>query len=180
MGYIFHITLIKGKTNKLKSCARHEQGFKKMKTQAMKKIAIMIVVAVMALVSSNEVKAQSYLDYGPGSPTWCYQMQQRENTIRMQNVMMQQQILNYYQQQAAAATWHMQNTPFVPMQGVQTYNGPYINNGDSYHTETVKCDHCDGGYNYKQTYMGGGETRTIKSRCNWCHGTGTVNKKVKD
>ncbi len=180
MGYIFHITLIKGKTNKLKSCARHEQGFKKMKTQAMKKIAIMIVVAVMALVSSNEVKAQSYLDYGPGSPTWCYQMQQRENTIRMQNVMMQQQILNYYQQQAAAATWHMQTTPFVPMQGVQTYKGPYINNGDSYHTETVKCDHCDGGYNYKQTYMGGGETRTIKSRCNWCHGTGTVNKKVKD
>lgn len=151
-----------------------------MKTQAMKKIALTIVVAVMALVSSNEVKAQSYLDYGPGSPAWCYQMQQRENAIRMQNAMMQQQILNYYQQQAAAATWHMQNMPFVPMQGVQTYNGPCINNGESYHTESVTCDHCDGGYNYKQTYMGGGEVRTIKSRCTWCHGTGTLTKKVKD
>lgn len=125
-----------------------------MKTQAIKKICLMAVVAVAVLVSSNEVKAQSILDYGPGSPAWSAQMQQRENAIRMQNAMMQQQILNYYQQQAAAATWHMQNTPFVPMQGVQTYNGPYINNGESYHTEEVACDHCDGGYNYKETYMG--------------------------
>lgn len=100
-----------------------------MKTQAIEKICLMAVVAVAVLVSSNEVKAQSILDYSPGSPAWSAQMQQRENAIRMQNAMMQQQILNYYQQQAAAATWHMQNTPFVPMQGVQTYNGPYINNG---------------------------------------------------
>lgn len=152
----------------------------KMKTQVIKEIAMAAVVIAMALVSTGEVKAQYYLDYGPGSIAWCAQMQQRENAIRMQNAMMQQQILNYYQQQAAAATWHMQNTPFVPMQGVQTYNGPYINNGESYHTETVTCDHCDGGYNYKRTYMGGGETRTTKSRCNWCHGKGTIQKKVKD
>lgn len=180
MGYIFPITLIKGKTYKLRGCARHGLGSGNMKTQAMKKIALMVVVAVTAIVSSNEVKAQYYLDYGPGSPAWCYQMQQSENAIRMQNAMMQQQILNYYQQQASAATWHMQNTPFVPMQGVQTYNGPYINNGESYHTEEVTCDHCDGGYNYKQTYMGGGESRTVKSRCSWCHGSGTIKKKVKD
>lgn len=151
-----------------------------MRTQLVKNIAMVTVVAVMSLVSANETKAQYYLDYGPGSPAWCYQMQQRENAIRMQNAMMQQQILNYYQQQAAAATWHMQNTPFVPMHGVQTYNGPYINNGESYHTEKVACDHCDGGYNYKQTYMGGGESRTVKSRCSWCHGSGTIKKKVKD
>ncbi len=151
-----------------------------MKTYIFKKIATASVVVAVALVSSTEANAQYYLDYGPGSPAWCYQMQQRENAIHMQNAMMQQRILNYYQQQAAAATWHMQNTPFVPMQGVQTYNGPYINNDESYHTETVSCDHCDGGYNYKQTYMGNGEVRTIKSRCTWCHGTGTINKKVKD
>lgn len=151
-----------------------------MRTQLVKKIAMVTVVAVVSLVSVNEAKAQYYLDYGPGSIAWDAQMQQRENAIRMQNAMMQQQILNYYQQQAAAATWHMQNTPFVPMQGVQTYNGPYINNGESYHTETVTCDHCDGGYNYREVYMGSGQSRTVKSRCNWCHGTGTVNKKVKD
>ena len=180
MGYIFPNPFIKGKTNKFRSCARHELGFKKMKTQMIKKIAMSAAVAVVALVSSTESKAQYYLDYGPGSIAWDAQMQQRENAIRMQNAMMQQQILNYYQQQAAAATWHMQNTPFVPMQGVQTYNGPYINNGESYHTETVKCDHCDGGYNYREVYMGSGQSRTVKSRCNWCHGTGTINKKVKD
>lgn len=151
-----------------------------MRTQLVKKIAIVTGLAVMSLVSANETKAQYYIDDGPGSPAWCYQMQQRENAIRMRNAMMQQQILNYYQQQAAAATWHMQNMPFDPMQGVQTYNGPYINNGESYHTETVTCDHCDWGYNYREAYMGGGQSRTVKSRCNWCHGTGTVNKKVKD
>ena len=140
----------------------------------------MAFVAVTSLISANEVSAQSYLDYGPGSPAWCYQMQQRENAISMQNAIMQQQILNYYQEQAAAATWHMQNTPFVPMQGIQTYNGPYINYGESYHTEKVTCDKCDGGYNYKQIYMGGGEARTVKSRCTWCNGTGTLSKKVKN
>lgn len=179
MGYIFAPPCIEGKTEH-KSCAQHESGSVNMKTQIVMKNEMVTVVAVMSLVSTNEARAQYYLDYGLGSPAWCYQMQQRENAIRMQNAMMQQQILNYYQQQAAAATWHMQNTPFVPMQGVQTYSGPYINNGDNYHTETVECDHCDGGYNYKQTYMGGGEVRTVKSRSTWCHGTGTINKKVKD
>lgn len=151
-----------------------------MKTQIVKKIVMVAVIAVVEIISTNEVKAQYYLDYGPGSPVWCYQMQQRENAISMQNAMMRQQICNYYQQQAAAATWHMQNYPLVPMQGVQTYDGPYINNGESYHTESVSCDHCDGGYNYRQAYMGGGEVNTIKSRCSWCHGTGTIKKKVLD
>lgn len=74
----------------------------------------------------------------------------------------------------------MQNQPFVPMQGVQTYNGPYINSGESYHIETEVCDHCDGGYHYREVYMGGGESRTVKSLCNWCHGTGEIKRKVKD
>ncbi len=151
-----------------------------MRTQMMKKIAMTAFVTVMTIMSADDAKAQYYMDYGPGSIAWDAQMQQRENAMRMQNAMMQQQIRNYYQQQAAAATWHMQNAPFVPMQGVQTYNGPYISNGESYHMETVTCDHCDGGYNYRQTYMGGGETRTVKSRCNWCHGSGKIKKKVKN
>lgn len=82
-----------------------------MRTQLVKNIAMVTVVTVMSLVSANETKAQYYLDYGPGSPAWCYQMQQSENAIRMQNAMMQQQILNYYQQQASGATWHMQTRP---------------------------------------------------------------------
>ena len=180
MGYIINKPVIKGKRTNLKVAPDTDKGYVKMRTQLVKRIAMAAVVVVSGLVSANEAKAQYYLDYGPGSPAWCYQMQQRENAIRMQNAMMQQQIVNYYQQQAAAATWQLQNQPFVPMQGVQTYNGPYINNGESYHTETVTCDHCDGGYNYREVYMGSGQSRTVKSRCNWCHGTGTINKKVKD
>lgn len=150
-----------------------------MNMKAISKLFITLSISVAALASAS-AQSDYLLNYGPGSPSWCWQMQQDINAISMQNAIMQQQIVNYYQQQAAAATWHMQNTPFVPMQGVQTYNGPYINNGESYHTETMTCDHCDGGYNYREVYMGGGQSRTVKSRCNWCHGTGTINKKVKD
>ena len=180
MGYIFPDPVIKGKTNKLRGCARHGSGYGKMKTQKMVRMAVVAMTAVMALASANDAKAQYYMDYGPGSLAWDAQMQQRENAIRMQNAQMQQQIMNYYQQQAAAATWQLQNQPFVPMQGVQTYNGPYINSGESYHIETEACDHCDGGYNYREVYMGGGQSRTVKSRCNWCHGTGEIKRKVKD
>ena len=141
--------------------------------------AVSSAIVVASLLSSNQAKAQ-YMYFGPGSIVWDMQMQQRENAMRMQTAMMQQQVLNYYNSQAAAATMHMQNTPFVPMQGVQTYNGPYINRGESYRTETVTCDHCSGGYNYRETYMGGGQTRTIKSRCSWCNGSGTLRKKVKN
>ena len=66
----------------------------------MKKIAVTAVVAVMVLVSTSEVKAQYYLDSGPGSIAWAAQMQQRENIIRMHNAMRQQQILNYYPEES--------------------------------------------------------------------------------
>lgn len=38
-----------------------------MKTQKMVKMAVVAMTAVAALISANDVKAQYYLDYGPGS-----------------------------------------------------------------------------------------------------------------
>ena len=141
-------------------------------------------VFVMLILGFCSVNAQSdyLLDYGPGSISWCWQMQQRENIIATQNAMMRAQILNYYTQQAAAATYHMITTPLQPMQGVMTYDGVYITpeTVNSYHSEEVTCEHCDGGYNYRTVYMGGGETRKLKSRCVWCHGRGTVRRTVKN
>lgn len=67
MGYFFADSIIKGKTNKLRGCARHGLGYGKMKTQKMVKMAVVAMTAVAALISANDVKAQYYLDYGPGS-----------------------------------------------------------------------------------------------------------------
>ncbi len=136
----------------------------------------------VAGISSASAQSDYLLDYGPGSPSWCWQMQQQINAMDMQTAMMQQQVLNYYQQQAAAATQWMQTNPFQPMPGVMTYDGVYVTpeTVNDYHKEEVSCDHCDGGYNYRTVYMGGGESRQIKSRCSWCHGTGHVTKTVKN
>lgn len=42
-------------------------------------------------------------------------------------------------------------------------------------TTYVTCDNCKGkGYNTRDIWMGGGEIRTLKQRCAFCHGTGKV------
>ena len=150
----------------------------------MKTIAKLFITCSMVLIGFSSAKAQSdyLLNYGPGSPSWCWQMQQRINAMSMQNAMMQQQILNYYRQQAAAATEWMQTTPCTPMPGVVTYDGVYVTpeTVNNYHKENVTCEHCDGGYNYRNVYMGGGETQQVKSRCSWCHGKGYVTKTVRN
>ena len=150
----------------------------------MKNISKFFIALSMVLTGISSVSAQSdYLpNYGPGSPSWCWQMQQGINAMSMQNAMMQQQILNYYRQQAAAATQWMQTNPCTPMPGVVTYDGVYVipETVNSHHKENVTCEYCDGGYNYRSVYMGNGETRRVKSRCSWCHGKGYVTKTVKN
>lgn len=149
----------------------------------MKTMIHSFMVIAICFIGFTSVNAQNYLlDYGPGSIAWSYQMMQQENAIRAQNAMMQARILNYYQQQAAASTYHMMNNPYQPMQGVMTYDGVYVNpqTTNNYHKEQVDCEHCDGGYNYRTIYMGGGESRQVKSRCNFCHGRGTVTRTVKN
>lgn len=150
----------------------------------MKNISKFFIALSMVLTGISSVSAQSdyLLNYGPGSPSWCWQMQQGINAMSMQNAMMQQQILNYYRQQAAAATQWMQTNPCTPMPGVVTYDGVYVTpeTVNSHHKENVTCEHCDGGYNYRSVYMGNGETRRVKSRCSWCHGKGYVTKTVKN
>lgn len=133
-------------------------------------------------ISSASAQCDYLLDYGPGSISWCWNMQQQINAMSAQTSAMQQQVLNYYRQQAAAATQWMQTNPFQPMPGVMTYDGVYVTpeTVNDYHKEQVECEHCDGGYNYRTIYMGGGETRQTKSRCNWCHGNGYVTRTVKN
>ena len=143
-----------------------------------------MLVLVMVTIGFCSAKAQSdyLLNYGPGSPSWCWQMQQQINAISTQNAMMQAQITNYYNQQAAAATYHMMTNPFQPMQGVMTYDGVYVTpqTVNNYHKEEVVCGHCDGGYNYRTVYLGNGNTRRVESRCTYCHGKGTVTRTVKN
>lgn len=136
----------------------------------MKAISKIFIVLSMLFTGLSSASAQSdyLLDYGPGSISWCWQMQQ--------------QVLNYYQQQAAAATQWMQTTPCTPMPGVMTYDGVYVTpeTVSDYHKENVTCEHCDGGYNYRSLYMGNGKTRQVKRRCSWCHGKGYVTKTVRN
>lgn len=150
----------------------------------MKATAKLVIALSMFITSLSSASAQSdyLLDYGPGSASWCWQMQQRENAISAQNAMMRQQVLNYYRQQAAAATQWMQTNPCTPMPGALTYDGVYVTpkTVNNYHKENVTCEHCDGGYNYRSVYMGNGQSRQVKSRCNWCRGKGYVTKTVKD
>ena len=138
----------------------------------------------MVFVGSVSASAQGdyLLNYGPGSPSWCWQKQQEINAMAMQNLMMQQQIVNYYQQQAAAANQWMSSTPYTSMPGVMTYDGVYVTpkTVNNYHKEKVTCEHCNGGYKYRSVYMGNGKTRQVKSRCNWCHGKGYVTKTVRN
>lgn len=146
----------------------------------MKKILVLLTIS---FASISYAMSQNYLlDYGPGSIPWTYQMQQEINAMSMQNAMMQAQILNYYNQQAAAATNNLINNPLQPMPGVMTYDGVYITpqTVNDYHKETVDCEHCDDGYNYRTTYMGNGKYKQIKSRCIYCHGKGTITKTIRN
>ena len=154
-------------------------GYKTMRTITKLFAAFSIAVAGTLTASAQ---GDYLLNYGPGSPSWCWQMQQGINAMRMQNAMMQQQILNYYQQQAAATTQWMQTTPCTPMPGVLTYDGVYVTpeTVNNYHKENVSCEHCNGGYNYRNVYIGGGKTRQVKSRCNWRHGKRYITKTVRN
>lgn len=140
--------------------------------------AILIVALFMSAISAN---AQDWLlTYGPGSPAWCWQQQQQINAMQTQNMIMQQQLVQYYRNQAAAIQQQIMSNPFQPVQGIVTHDGNYITpqNVNQYTTTEVDCEHCNGGYNYKTLYVGSGNTRTVKQRCSWCHGNGTVTKRV--
>ena len=148
----------------------------------MKKIRIIIVTAVLSILGATSAHAQDYLlDYGPGSIPWCMQMQQRINTISMQNAMMRAQTMAFYQQQAAAATQHLMNNPFQPMPGIVTDDGVDItpDTVNDYHKEQVDCEHCDGGYNTRASLIGG-ECKEIRQRCTYCHGKGYVTRTVRN
>lgn len=135
----------------------------------------------MLAVASKVSYAQDYLlNYGPDSPSWCWQQQQEINAMVIQNMMMQQQILAYYRNQTNTVQQQIMANPFQPVQGIVTRDGTYLSpdNVDNYHTEQVSCDHCDGGFNYRKVYMSNGQTRTVKSRCTYCRGNGYVTKHV--
>lgn len=148
--------------------------------KTIQKFAIAIAMLFLGL-SSAHAQSDYLLNYGPGSISWCMQMQQQTDALRMMNAMMAQQAVNYYWQQAAAATQWMQTTPCVPMPGVVNYDGTYStpDTVNDYHNETVPCEHCNGGYNYRTLYTVSGN-RTVKTICSWCHGNGYVTKRVRN
>lgn len=137
------------------------------------------LLGAMVAVAPSVCDAQSFmLDYGPGSPAWCWQQQQEINAMAAQCMRMQLQVHQFYQNQAAAATQWMQTNPCTPMPGVLTYDGVYVTPEmcNNYHQETESCPHCNGGYNYRSVYLGNGRTSQQKTRCGWCHGKGYVTK----
>lgn len=139
-----------------------------------------MMIAMLA-AAPNVSRAQDYLlNYGPGSPAWCWQQQQEINAMAMQNMMMQQQILQYYRNQTNAVQQQIMANPFQPVQGIVTRDGTYLTpkNVNNYRTERVACEHCDGGYNYRTIWLGGDKTSRVRSRCSYCHGSGYVTKHV--
>jgi len=147
-----------------------------------KKIFLWKALFIMMLtVGSNTSHAQSVmLDYSAGSPMWCWQQQQQINAMKMQNMMMQLQILQFYRDQANGVQQQIMSNPFQPVQGIVTRDGSYVTpeNVNNYRTERVSCGNCNGGFNYRTIYLGNGQTRTVKSRCSYCHGTGYISKHV--
>lgn len=157
-------------------------GYTKMRTVSFFKMKVCILFLWVALAGQS-LNAQDYLlSYGPGSPSWCWQQQQQINAMAMQNMMMRQQITQYYQNQAAAVQQQIMANPFQPVQGIITYDGTYVTpeTVNRYSRREVPCSHCNGGYNQKTIYLGTGGSRTIRQKCTWCHGKGTVSKLVEN
>lgn len=142
-----------------------------------------ISVIVITIVSINTAKAQDWMStYGPGSPAWCWQMQQQNNMIDMMNMQMQMNIHNFYHNQFNMVNQHMMNNPTAPLPGgILTYDGVYVTpeSVDSYHREQVDCEKCEGGYNNRRIAHGGGRYSTISVRCSFCRGKGYVVRTVK-
>ena len=152
----------------------------------MKKSIFTVVVMFMVAVSMKAQFSMMGSGWGsvcePGSPAWCWQQQQILNAQNMQLTMMRQQLINNYRQQAQDIQNWMMTNPTTPYPGsIVTRDGTVLNseNINDYERVQVTCEHCDGGFNYRQMYMGNGKTSTIKSRCVYCHGKGTVSKHVK-
>ena len=147
----------------------------------MRTIKSFLMSILFSVVGLGAAHAQYYDDYY-SDLQWEWQQQQILNQMQNQTMMMSQQVLNYYRQQAAAATYNLMNYPMQPMQGVYTYDGVYVTpeTVNNYHREKVDCDNCDGGYIYRQRYVGNGEVKQTKRRCGMCHGRGYVTRTVAD
>ena len=116
-----------------------------------------------------------------GSPAWCWQQQQLINAQNAYIMQMRMQNMNTLQQQVRNIESQIIANPIKPVEGVFVRNDGTIFSYDTmnqYEKREVDCEHCNGGYNTKTLYLGNGNVRTIKDRCNYCHGKGTVTKQV--
>lgn len=81
---------------------------------------------------------------------------------------------------ANSSNWVMQNNYNIMQQQQWMMQNGYYNTHQrtGRYVETREtCDNCNGeGFIYRTVYMGGGETRTVKRRCGFCHGTGSQRK----
>ena len=156
-------------------------GYRKMK-KSIFTLAAMFIIVVGAKAQFPMFGCGLGWGTEAGSPAWCWQQQQINNAIDNQIMMMRMQQMNFYRQQTQDIENWIRTNPTTPYPGnVLTHDKIIINpdNINDYERVQVNCEHCDGGFNYKQVYAGNGQTNTQKSRCSFCHGTGTVTKHVK-
>lgn len=144
------------------------------------KMLVIGLIASLFFFTANVCKAQSYMDFGPGSISWCWQQQQQFQAWQMQQMIQHQQLLQYYNNQRIAAEQQMMSA-MQSMQSFAPYSGVYQYSGEcnTYHTENVPCDYCNGGQVTRQ-YMSNGQVRTQKRTCGYCHGKGYTRKTVHD
>lgn len=130
------------------------------------------------LMTANVINAQYILDYGPGSPAWCFQQQMMMNQQMSQAKAVLSQMAQQMTQQAMQNIQMLNNNMStvnfnqMPVMPVVDYNNspstPKVTS--SYET----CPECTNGYNTKKWYAGNGQIKTTQKRCYRCHGTGKI------
>jgi len=159
--------------NTIKVALDTDQGHK-----TMKKFFTMIALVLMAV---NVINAQYILDYGPGSPAWCFQQQMMMNQQIAQANAVLNQMAQQMVQQAMQNIQNMQmfNNNMAPVNINQMPVMPACDYSNSPSTPTVSssyetCPECTNGYNTKKWYAGNGQIKSIQKRCYRCHGTGKI------
>lgn len=141
----------------------------------MKKFFAMIAFVLM---TTNVINAQYILDYGPGSPAWCFQ---QEMMWRQQMAQANAAFNQMAQQMAKQAIQNMPpanfNMPTVNFNQMPVM--PATDHSDSPSTPTISssyetCPECTNGYNTKRWYAGNGQVKTTQQRCYRCHGSGKI------
>lgn len=143
----------------------------------------------------SQMFSPSYPTYGGGTGNLDYLLDPNFAIMQVQQRMaqeqaLQQQLINISVQQVAEQEQKefQQARQFRPnltieqfrQEKAQAYQMTKESERDESHSRivSVKCSNCGGeGWTHKNLYMGNGKFVDHKSRCSYCHGTGTVNER---